>query len=316
MDVKQRVARLAIISNTCLVIGKLSVGIMMGSISVISDAMHSGLDVVASFIAFLSVTISAKPADEVHRYGHGKFENLAAIVEALLIVGVAGAILWHAIPRLIHGTGPIEALGLGMAVMVVSATVNWIVSSKLMKVAKETDSPALEADAWHLRTDVYTSVAVFIGIALIKITGYTIIDPIVAICVTMLILKVAYCLLRESVGNILDTRLPQEDEDTIHNVLQQHRDKYVNYHHLRTRKAGPQRHVDLHLVVPRCRTILEAHNICHKIEDHIKEELPRSTVLIHSEPCKPPECCADCKADCDCATDSKGNNCSSLDDKN
>ncbi|WP_034638617.1 cation diffusion facilitator family transporter [Desulfofalx alkaliphila] len=298
MDSKAKVARLAMISNSFLLVGKLTAGIMMGSISVISDAMHSGLDVVASFIAFLSVRQSAKPADDLHRYGHGKYENLAAIVEALLIVCAALAILWHAIPRLIYGQGDVDALGLGMAVMMVSAAVNWYISSRLFKVAKETDSPALEADGWHLRTDVYSSVAVFIGIVLIKITGWHIIDPIVAICVTVLILRVAFGLLRDSLGSMLDTSLPAEDEEVIHKLLKGHERQYVSYHKLRTRKAGSHRHVDLHLVVPRCRTIQEAHQLCDAIESEIEKELPLSTVLIHSEPCRPPENCEGCKAKC------------------
>ncbi|MBM7855254.1 cation diffusion facilitator family transporter [Desulfohalotomaculum tongense] len=300
MDPKIKVARLSIISNTLLTAGKLAVGLLMGSVSVLSEAIHSGLDLLAAIIAFLSVRQSGKPADELHRYGHGKFENLAAIIEALLIVGAAVGILWHAVPKLFHGQGEIEALGLGMAVMGISGAVNWFVSNKLMKVAKETGSPALEADAWHLRTDVYTSLGVLAGIALIKLTGKTIIDPLIGIGVTLLILKAAYDLLHDSMSSILDAKLPQEEEETIHKVLTRYQNRFVNYHKLRTRKAGPQRHVDLHIVVPRCNTILEAHRLCDDVENDLKEALPRSNVLIHSEPCEPPEHCENCRAGCDC----------------
>ncbi|MEG6616475.1 cation diffusion facilitator family transporter [Peptococcaceae bacterium 1198_IL3148] len=299
MDPKQKVARLSIISNTLLTTGKLSVGLVMGSVGVLSEAIHSGLDLVASIIAYFSVKQSAKPADEQHKYGHGKYENLAAIIEALLIVIAAVAILLNAIPKLMHKNIEIEALGLGMLVMGVSCVVNGWVSYKLMKVAKETDSPALEADALHLRTDVYTSLGVFISIGLIKLTGLTIIDPLVGIFVTLLILKAAYDLLHDSVASMLDTKLPQADEERIQLALEQYRDRFVSYHNLRTRKAGPQRHVDLHLVVPRYRTIAEVHLLCDEIEAVLEKELPRSSILIHSEPCDP-KYCDNCNASCQC----------------
>ncbi|MTI81331.1 MAG: cation transporter [Firmicutes bacterium] len=304
MDPKIKAARLSIASNTLLTVSKLAVGLIMGSVSVLSEAIHSGLDLLAAVIAFLSLRQSVKPADEMHKYGHGKFENLAAIIEALLIVAAAAGILWHAVPKLVHGQDEIESLGLGMAVMAISGAVNWVVSARLMKVAKETDSPALEADAWHLRTDVYTSVGVLVGIGLIKITGLTIIDPIIGIGVTLLILKAAYDLLQESVKSILDARLPMEEEECIHHIMKQHKNRYVNYHEMRTRKAGPQRYVDLHIVVPRCNNIKEAHDLCDDVEFEIRGELPRINVLIHSEPCEPPEHCENCQARCDCKDNS------------
>lgn len=299
MDPKIKVARLSIISNTCLTIGKLVVGIIMGSVGVLSEAIHSGLDLVAAVIAFFAVRQSAKPADEHHKYGHGKFENLAAIIEALLIVVAALAILYHAIPKLTQKHIEIEALGLGMVIMAISGVTNWIVSSKLMKVAKETDSPALEADALHLRTDVYTSLGVLVSIILIKLTGLTIIDPLVGIIVTLFILKAAYDLLRESLANMLDTRLPPEDEEMIKTVLASYQREFVDYHKLRTRKSGPQRHIDLHLVVPQCRTILEAHQLCDQIEKDLQAQFPHSSILIHSEPCQS-KYCAQCRAMCAC----------------
>lgn len=299
MDPKIKVARLSIISNTLLTIGKLITGLIMGSVGVLSEAIHSGLDLVASIIAFLAVRKSAQPADERHRYGHGKFENLAAIIEALLIVLAAAAILYHAIPKLFVKEIVIEALGLGMAVMAISGGVNWWVSAKLMKVAKETDSPALEADALHLRTDVYTSLGVLVSIALIKLTGLTILDPIVGIFVTLLILKAAYTLIRDSVANILDSKLPPEDEEKIALVLATYSQRFVDYHNLRTRKAGPDSHIDLHLVVPQCHTILEAHQLCDEIEKELQDKLPRSSVLIHGEPCESLYCDM-CKVICQC----------------
>ena len=293
MDPKMKVARLSIVSNLVLTIGKLGVGISMQSVSVISEALHSGLDLIASVITFYSVRKSSKPADETHPYGHGKYENLASIIEALLIIAAAAMIVMQAIPKL-SGQTEIHSLDLGLAVMGVSALVNFIVSSKLMSVAKATDSPALLADAWHLRTDVYTSLGVFAGILAIKLTGIKIIDPLVAMAVAGLILKAACDLIRESMNSMLDASLPEEEEKIIHLVLDQYSDKYLEYHRLRTRKSGPQRHIDLHMVVPKCSIIIKAHLLCDQIEGELKTMLPHiEEVLIHIEPCE--EECQSCQ---------------------
>jgi len=289
---KTKVARLSIISNTFLTAGKLAVGFSMSSISVISEAVHSGLDLMAAIIAYASIRESNKPADDRHRYGHGKFENLAAIIEAVLIVVAAVFIIKEAVPKL-YETTEVESLGLGMVVMGISAAVNLYVSSRLMHTAKQTDSPALAADAWHLRTDVITSLGVLAGIAAIKLTGLYIIDPIIALVVALLIFKAAYDLLRESVGSILDVRLPDDDEKAIKEVLQEYAGLYVDYRNLRTRKAGPEKHVDFNLVVPRGKQIVSIHALCDKIELDLRSRLPALQVIIHPEPCMPGE------GDCD-----------------
>ena len=286
MDEKLKVARLAIISNAALTGVKLYAGILMGSMAVISDSIHSGMDLLASIIAYLSVRESGKPADDIHRYGHGKFENLAAITEALLIVVAAGVIIWQAVPRL-FGPTEVHALGLGAAVMAISMTIHYYVSSRLFDVARRTDSPALEADGWHLRTDVYTSMGVFVGIIAIKITGLTILDPIIALLVTLLILKAAYKLLRESLANILDARLPDEDEKAIRELIEKHSKEYVYYYKLRTRKSGPFKYADLHLVVPRQSPISGVHNLCQRIEQTLQESITAVDVFIKTEPCSP-----------------------------
>ncbi len=258
----------------------------MNSISVISEAIHSGFDLLAALIAYISISISGQPADEKHLYGHGKFENVAAIIEALLIVGAGIFIIHQAIYRLTHPTS-IQALDLGLAVMGGSAVANLFVSRVLLQTAKKTDSPALAADGWHLLTDVYTSAGVFAGIIIIYFTRLTILDPIIALAVTLLIFKAAFDLLRESIKSIVDTRLSKEDEETICAVLQQHAFKFVQFHKLRTRKAGPERHVDLHLVVPYHQAINSVHEICDGIENDIRRSLPEVHVLIHAEPCEP-----------------------------
>ncbi|MGI6491177.1 MAG: cation transporter [Peptococcaceae bacterium] len=284
MDEKSRVALLSVGSNTCLTLGKLTVGLMMGSVSVISEAVHSGLDLVAAIIAFIAVKMAAKPADERHNYGHGKFENLAGIIEAMLILVAGIMIIYHAVPKL-KGDVAIESLGLGVAVMGVSALVNLLVARKLLNTAKKTDSPALAADGWHLMTDVYTSLGVFVGLGAIHLTGLTILDPIIAILVALLIIKTAFKLIWDSVCNILDTRLPIAEERLIEEVLSKYAGEYLDYHALRTRKAGSDRYVDLHLVVPKYQNINEVHNLCDRIEDELKRQLPNVQTLIHTEPC-------------------------------
>lgn len=284
MNEKVRAARLSILSNTVLTLGKLGVGIHMNSVSVISEAIHSGLDLVAAFIAYYSVRESSKPADDRHHYGHGKFENVASITEAFLILAAAAMIIFNAYPKIFQGA-EIHALGLGAAVMGISAAVNFFVSQELMRVARETESPALAADAWHLRTDVYTSLGVFAGIIAIKATGLTIFDPLIAIGIALLIVKAAYELIRDSMRSILDVRLPETEEKIIKEVLEKYACHYVEFHDLRTRKAGSQRYVDLHLVVPKEWAISKVHTLCETIEKDICERFGDLHILIHTEPC-------------------------------
>lgn len=284
MNEKIKAARLSMFTNTLLTLGKLGVGVSMNSVSVISEAMHSGIDLMASLIAFFSVRESSKPADERHHYGHGKFENIASIAEAILILVAAAMIILNAIPKM-YGGAEIHALGLGGAVMGISAVVNFFVSRELMRVARKTESPALAADAWHLRTDVYTSLGVLAGIVAIKVTGLTILDPIIAIAVALLIIKAALELVRDSLRSLLDVRLPEAEEVEIREVLSKYSGEFVEFHDLRTRRAGSQRYVDLHLVVPLERAINDVHSLCDKIEEDISARFKDTHVLIHTEPC-------------------------------
>lgn len=277
---------MSIASNSVLTLGKLMVGLAMNSVGVVSEAVHSGLDLVAALIAYISVVQSSRPADDRHLYGHGKFENVAAIVEALLIIAAGVIIIVQALPRL-YAPHPVNDLDLGALVMGVSAVVNLAVSAVLMRTGRRTGSPALEADAWHLRTDVYTSVGVLAGILAMRLTGLSILDPLIALLISLLIFKAAFDLLRGSLGSILDVRLSDAEEEKIRHVLTAHRDSFVQFHDLRTRRAGPDRYVDLHLVVPRCQSIAGVHELCDRIEEELRRNMPGTSVLIHSEPCHP-----------------------------
>ena len=286
IEAKTKAAQLSIISNTVLIVIKLVVGIMMQSVSVISEAVHSGIDLIAAIIAWFAVRESGKPADSQHPFGHGKIENVSGTIEAVLIFGAAIYIIWEAIQKLIKGTVEIENIWLGAAVMAISALANYLVSRHLLNVAIKTDSVALEADAMHLRTDVYTSVGVLAGLAAIKLTGIAMLDPLVAIAVACLILKAAYDLTKSAFFHILDIKLPDDEENIIHDVMKEHSHLFLEYHKLRTRKAGHIRHVDMHLRVPKLMTVEMGHNLSHQISSDIESKLAHSHVLVHIEPCK------------------------------
>ena len=280
---KQIAAGISVISNLTLVTLKVIVGLITSSVSVLSEAAHSGIDLVASGIAYFSVRRSDLPADQRHAYGHGKIENLSGAVEALLIFVAALSIIYEAVRKLLSGE-PIQSVGLGIWVMAFSAVANLVISLYLLRVAKETDSAALEADAYHLLTDVYTSAGVMVGLLLIRQTGIVLLDPLVALGVALLITKTAYSLTRKSLGPLMDAKLPDDEEELIASIIRDHSSQFVEFHNLRTRKAGSQRHIDLHLVVKGDAHVEEAHQICDHLEAEIRAALPRSMITIHIEP--------------------------------
>jgi len=282
MNKKVATASLSIASNTLLIIMKLTVGLISGSVSIISEAIHSFMDLLASLIAFFSVRISDKPADSEHPYGHGKFENISGVIEAILIFVAAFWIIWEAVKKIISPE-PIESIGIGVAVMAISAVINLLVSRRLYKVAKETDSIALEADALHLRTDVYTSIGVAAGLALIWITGYYFLDPVVAIMVALLILWQSYLLFKRAFAPLLDAALPESEVEEIRKIICRQCSDTIDIHNLRTRKAGAYRYVDFHLVVPGEMTVKESHDLCDIIEKDIKKLFEQVEVTIHVE---------------------------------
>ncbi len=263
----------------------------MGSVSVISEGIHSGLDLFAALIAFLSLRKASKPADEQHQFGHGKIENISGVIEGFLIFIAAIWIIVEAIRKL-FGEMQVESLGLGILVMGIASLVNFFVSKNLFRVAKATDSIALKADALHLSTDVFTSLGVMLGLSLIKLTNIQVLDPIVAIIVALFIIKASYALTKEAFSPLLDSRLPAEEEKAIIDIIGRYQDSFIEYHELRSRKAGSERHIDLHLVVPYNKPVREVHAMCDQIEEEIKNKFTASHVLIHVEPCNNecPEC--------------------------
>src|SRR4030065_586449 len=242
------VARLSIYSNSLLLVMKLAVGFFIGSISILSEALHSGIDLLAAIIANYSVKKAGQPADDEHKFGHGKFENVSGTVEAILIFVAAIIILYKSIEKILGNEGfEFEFIGIGIVVMGISAIVNFYVSARIMKVAKKAESIALEADAYHLTTDVYTSIGVFIGLILIQITGNPIFDPVLAIIVALMILKASYDLTKRSISGIMDVKLSDNEEELIRSIISEHYYDYAEFHNLRSRMAGADRFVGLHL---------------------------------------------------------------------
>jgi cation diffusion facilitator family transporter len=301
---KTQTAVLSVGSNTLLIILKVVVGLVTGSVAVLSEAIHSGIDLVAALIAFFAVRMSSQAADDDHPYGHGKVENISGTVEALLIFAAAAWIIYEAVRKLMDPE-PIDMPVWGAAVMFVSALVNTFVSRRLHKVAKETDSVALQADAWHLRTDVYTSIGVMLGMLVILIVRFAApgadidwIDPTIAIIVALMIMKAAWDLTREAARDLLDVRLPDEDVEWISDYVFKTWPAVRSFHRLRTRKAGSNRFIDFHLVVEDTMSVREAHALSDEIVVAIKQRLPDSRVQIHVEPCDF-ECPQSCASGCE-----------------
>lgn len=300
---KTGVAMLSVVSNSALITLKLVVGLLIGSVAVMSEAIHSGMDLVASVIAFFAVRASGRKPDERHPYGHGKFENVSGVIEALLIFAAAAWIIYEAVQKLIHP----EAVDMpvwGVAVMFVSMVLNVFVSRRLFKVGRETDSVALQADAWHLRTDIYTSTGVMLALAVVMIgkasapdVDLSWVDPVAAILVALLILKAAIELTWRSARDLLDVSLPDEDVNWIGEFIAKHWPVVRSFHNLQTRKAGPYRFIDFHLVVEDSMSVAEAHALGDEIVEAIKARLPDTRVLVHMEPCEY-ECKDACLAGC------------------
>ncbi|MEI8226142.1 MAG: cation diffusion facilitator family transporter [Bacteroidota bacterium] len=281
MNAKVSIARLSIISNTLLTIMKLAVGLISGSVSIISEAIHSSMDLIAAIIAFLSVKVSDNPPDSRHPYGHGKIENISGVIEALLIFVAAIWIIIEAVKKLFVEKIELDSIALGSVVMLVSAIVNIIVSRRLYKVARETNSVALEADALHLKTDVYTSLGVAVGLGLIMVTGINWLDPVVAIFVALFIIRESYYLLKRAFTPLLDTAWGADEIEELEKTLKR---MEVSYHDLRTRVAGNYRFIDLHIQIPGDVSVGNAHQYCDKIENELTSNYENLVVTIHVEP--------------------------------
>jgi cation diffusion facilitator family transporter len=284
VQIKLRTAALSLGSNSVLILLKVVAGSITGSVAILTEAVHSSIDLVASVVAFFSVRKAGEPADESHRYGHEKVENLAAAIEGILILVGSAAIAFQAIRHLI-AREQVQRLGVGIAVVAFSMVVNLIVSSVIARTARATDSPALEGDAAHLRTDAFTSLAVLVGLALVAITGAYWLDPVVALLVAASIVVTGVRLLSRSSRVLVDEALPVEEVEAIRGAVESFGARgVVGYHELRTRRAGARRYVDLHVQFRHGTSLEDAHRTAHELQDVISERLGGADVLIHLEP--------------------------------
>lgn len=281
---KSGAAALSIASNSILIALKLAAGAITGSIAIITEAIHSLIDLVASVIAFISVRKADEPADEEHPYGHEKVENLAANIEGILILVGAAVIVYEATHRLAAGAS-VESLGVGIAVMGFSVLANLVVSGVLYRQARVHESPALEGDAAHLRTDALTSAGVLLGLGLVQLTGVDAFDSITALIVAAAIVSAGINIIRRSSGVLVDETLPDAEMDRIEEAIATARTPEVaGYHKLRARRAGRRRHIDFHVQYRSGTTLERAHELAHEMRDSIEAEIPQAEVLIHVEP--------------------------------
>ncbi len=282
---KQRTAALSIVSNSGLILLKVVAGTVTGSVALLTEAVHSSIDLVASIVAFFSVRKAGDPPDESHRYGHEKIENLAAAIEGILILVGSAAIAFEAIRRLV-GHGRVHTIGLGIAVVGFSTVVNVVVSWVIARNARATLSPALAADAAHLRSDAFSSAAVLVALALVNLTGAQWIDPAVALGVAVVILSTGLRLLAGSSRVLVDQALPAREVDAIRGAVEEFATHgVVGYHELRTRQAGARRYVDLHVQFCAGTSLENAHRTAHELQAVIAERLEGAAdVLIHLEP--------------------------------
>jgi len=288
---KERVAGLSVASNMALMIVKFITGALIGSVSIVSEAIHSGVDLLAAIIALFSVRTSSLPADSRHPFGHGKIENISGTIEALLIFIAAIWIIFEAVKKLLHPQ-PMEHVGWGVGVMLTSAVVNIVVSKMLFKVGRETDSIALQADAWHLRVDVYTSAGVMVSLALLWMGQWIFpgkdlfwIDPAAAIGVALLIIKTAYDLTSQSAKDLLDVHLPKAEVEWIRRCILDQTPLIHGFHDLKTRKAGHFRFVEFHLKVDPHMSVMDSHDITKVLKQKIQMQFSGTTVTVHIEPC-------------------------------
>lgn len=282
---KKIAASLSITSNGLIILFKLIAGIITGSMSIISEAIHSMSDFLASVITFFAVIRSSKPADREHPFGHGKYEDVAGFIEGFLILLASFYIIWESCRKIISNCYTEFNSALGIVVMFIAIVANLLVSSYLYTVAKKTDSVALRADAKHLSTDVYSSFGVLIGLVLIKITGITILDPLVAIFVAIIILKTGMSIIKETLNNLLDGTLPDEDIKTIENIINDC-EKIYGFTNLKSRKSGSNRDIDITILCEESMPIKDCHDICDELEAKIQNILPNTLITIHCEPYK------------------------------
>jgi cation diffusion facilitator family transporter len=294
-DARRRLVRFAWLSIGAAVATmaiKAAAYALTGSVGLLSDALESSVNLVAAIGALVALTVAAKPADDQHAYGHDKAEYFSALAEGVMIIVAAGTIAYSAVRRLLHPE-PLESLGIGLAVTAIATAINLVVAAILVRTGRRQRSITLEADGRHLFTDVWTSVGVIVGVALVGLTGIDRLDPLVALAVAVNIVVSGVGIIRRSTRGLMDTALPPADQAVILEVLDHHRSASVQFHGLRTRQSGRRAFMSVHVLVPGAWTIQEGHDLVEGIEQELEQRIADLTVTTHLEPLEDPRSFAD-----------------------
>ena len=297
-------AKLALGVVICLIILKVIVSIISRSISISAQATDSFLDLFSIGITVIAVRMSVAPADEEHPFGHGKMEGVSALIQAFLVLGAGAFIIYSAVQRIIYRT--VIEPDAGMVVMIISIIASFFLSRHLRRVAKATDSTAIEASARNISADVYSAAGVLLGLLAVRLTNLQILDPIIALIMVVFVLKAGYEVVIRAFRELTDYTLPKEEQEILNNCIREHFTQLVDFHAVRSRRAGSERFVDLHLVMPRHVSVEDAHNMCDHLEQDIKAKLPNANVVIHVEPCTENDCVRCSIATCDLRSTPRG----------
>ena len=278
-----RYAWLSIAAALITIALKAGAYVLTGSVGLLSDAIESIVNLFAAIMALSMLTIAARPADESHAYGHGKAEYFSSNMEGILILVAAVGIMVTAVERIINPR-EIEQVGIGLAVSVVATLVNFVVARVLLKAGKQYGSITLEADSHHLMTDVWTSIGVLVGVGAAGLTGWSILDPIIALAVSVNIIYTGMQLIRRSVEGLMDASLSKDEMQAVEDVLAKYREQGIAFHALRTRQAGARHFISVHVLVPGKLTVHDAHHIAEDIENEIRAVVQNSVAFTHLEP--------------------------------
>lgn len=286
MDRKRiETARFSVASAATLAVTKLAVGIVSGSLGVLSSAFDNLADILMSAVNYFSIRKSMEPADSSHPYGHGKVETLGTVVMAGVIILTGVWIVREGIRRLMAGIVP-RSVDIGLVVMTLSVAASWLISERIRKAGVETGSRALTADSLHFRTDVWSGGGILLSLVVYRVTGWKWLDPGVAVAVGIYIVVAAVPILREAVEDLLDRSLPPETVEKIRQVIESHRPYVVDYHALRTRRSGSEKHVDFHIVVCKQYLLQDAHRVADHLEMEVSRAIGNAHVVTHIDPCE------------------------------
>jgi cation diffusion facilitator family transporter len=283
MSGTRRFALLSIAAALATIVMKAAAWWITGSVALLSDALEGAINLAAALVMLVTLEIAARPPDDEHAFGYSKAEYLSSGIEGTLILLASIAIAWTAVERLISPR-PLESVGVGLAVSSIASLVNFVVARLLLEASRRHRSIALEADARHLMTDVWTSVGIIAGVAGVWATGWQRLDPLIALAVAANIVWSGIQLVRRSAEGLLDHSLPEEQLKTLNAVLDRYRSRGLDFHAVRTRQAGARSFITLHVLVPAQWTVAQGHEFAHKVEDDIRAVLPGATVLTHVEP--------------------------------